>query len=93
MRACVMVLSILMGALAGCADNKPHVVDTLEVIAPTSGGPAAETQAREADQIRQQYDACIRKYDDKNAACEELRWMYEDAKTRYDVERLKKPAQ
>lgn len=74
---------ILTALLAGCAEQQP--VDMLPVLDPTSGGRKAETAALEVDQIRKDYDDCIRKLGPEHASCQELQWMYDDARQHFDA--------
>jgi hypothetical protein len=89
MRIHSMAPWLLATLLAGCADQSP--TDPLPVVDPTSGGPKAENQALETDQIRQEYDACIRKLGPQNASCQELKWMYDDARQHFDAARRPSP--
>jgi hypothetical protein len=90
MRTNYMALWLLAAWLAGCAQQQP--VDMLPMVDPAGSGPKAETQALEADQIRKDYDDCIKKLGPQDASCQELQWMYDDVKERFDAAAARKKA-
>lgn len=82
MRPTLLALPICFGLLAGCGPKPP--LDPLPVLAPTANPNAADA-ALEANQIRRQYDDCIKRLGSKAPACQDLEWTYQDAKSRYDA--------
>jgi hypothetical protein len=84
-----LILATALGTLAACTSKQP--VDPLPVLNPAGASPTAGDAALEANQVRKEYDACIKKYGVKNPACQELEWTYEDAKTQYDAAKKRAP--
>ena len=89
MRGNSVVLGIILGLITACTGKEP--VDPLPVMNTAVSKPAAVDDALEVNQVRKEYDDCIKEKGPDSAECQEIRWMYEDAETQYETMERTRP--